>query len=118
MKEILLTGSNGFLGSHILSKLLNSNQFDFINNITFEFNPDGVPDCLEGFDYQAYYNPFQGDVDGDGHIDIIVGSSTADRKVITSKMMPSHTLWRWESRARAAGRSSSRWPLIGRWEPI
>ncbi len=34
MEKILLTGSNGFLGSHILSKLLNSNNFDFIKNIT------------------------------------------------------------------------------------
>ncbi|WP_269606555.1 NAD-dependent epimerase/dehydratase family protein [Prochlorococcus marinus] len=34
MKKILLTGSNGFLGTHILSKIINSNQFDSITNIT------------------------------------------------------------------------------------
>ena len=34
MEKILLTGSNGFLGSHILSKLINSDQFDSIKNIT------------------------------------------------------------------------------------
>ncbi len=34
MKKVLLTGSNGFLGTHILSKIINSNQFDSISNIT------------------------------------------------------------------------------------
>ncbi len=34
MKKVLLTGSNGFLGTHILSKIINSNQFDSITNIT------------------------------------------------------------------------------------
>ena len=34
MKKVLLTGSNGFLGTHILSKIIKSNQFDSITNIT------------------------------------------------------------------------------------
>ncbi len=34
MKSILITGSNGFLGSHLLSKFLNKNEFGFIEKIT------------------------------------------------------------------------------------
>ncbi len=34
MKKVLLTGSNGFLGTHILSKIINSNEFDSIINLT------------------------------------------------------------------------------------
>ena len=33
MKSILITGSNGFLGSHLLSKFLNKNEFGFIEKI-------------------------------------------------------------------------------------
>ena len=34
MKSILITGSNGFIGSHLLSKFLNKNDFGLIENIT------------------------------------------------------------------------------------
>ena len=34
MRSILITGSNGFLGTHLLSEFLNKKEFDFIERIT------------------------------------------------------------------------------------
>ena len=39
---------------------------DYYNNLTGDLIPDGIPDCLDDFDYSIFSNPLQTDSDGDG----------------------------------------------------